>query len=125
MKINILKTRSIKYRILCICFFVTFTGTVTAADSDSDSVEDSIDNCIQTANTDQRDTNNDGIGNACDADLNNDSIVDEQDIRIFRSVYLTDDPDADFNGDGTVNILDFNVIREQNTGKPGPSAIMQ
>ena len=27
------------------------------------------------ANPDQRDTNGDGFGNACDADLNNDNIV--------------------------------------------------
>lgn len=125
MKKNNLRAQYTAFRILSICFIALLSGNAIAADTDSDGIDDSVDNCIQIANANQRDTDNDGFGNACDADLNNDTVVDAQDISIFRSVYLTDDPDADFNGDGTVNILDFNIIRQQNTGTPGPSAKIQ
>lgn len=39
-------------------------------DTDNDGVADSIDNCPQTANSDQADNDNDGIGNACDSTPN-------------------------------------------------------
>ena len=38
-------------------------------DSDSDTLPDAIDNCPDTANTDQADCDNDGIGDLCDPDF--------------------------------------------------------
>lgn len=51
------------------CLLLTFalcllSPSVFAVDSDSDSVDDQQDNCIEIANTDQRDSNGDGFGNA-------------------------------------------------------------
>ncbi|MGB5471915.1 MAG: hypothetical protein WBQ78_00375, partial [Gammaproteobacteria bacterium] len=49
---------------------------LSGIDTDSDTVDDAIDNCTLVANADQRDTNGDGFGNVCDADFNNNGIVD-------------------------------------------------
>jgi hypothetical protein len=91
-------------------------------DSDSDGVGDSVDNCTDTANPDQRDTDGDGHGNMCDADLNNDCIVNAIDLGFFRSVFFTPDPDADFNGDGVVNAIDLGTLKRLFFAPTGPSA---
>lgn len=46
------------------------------ADADSDGVGDNRDNCPQASNPDQRDTDADALGNACDTDDDNDSYLD-------------------------------------------------
>ena len=40
-------------------------------DDDNDTVLDLIDNCVNAANTDQKDTNNNGIGDVCDGNVLN------------------------------------------------------
>ncbi|MFK8015585.1 MAG: hypothetical protein AB8G17_09110 [Gammaproteobacteria bacterium] len=91
-------------------------------DTDDDGVADAVDNCIDTSNADQRDTNLDGFGNACDADLNNDCDVNAVDLGVFRTqFFFADGGDADFNGDGTVSILDLGVLRSLFFAPPGPS----
>ena len=97
---------------------------VTAApDSDSDGVLDSLDNCRLVANADQRDTDADGIGNACDADLNNDCSVNFIDLGLLKGVFFGTDPDADFNGDGSVNFLDLGIMKSAFFQPPGPSGV--
>jgi len=91
-------------------------------DTDGDGLMDAYDNCVTAANADQRDSNGDGFGNWCDADLNNDGIVNGVDFGIFSQVFFTRDPDADLNGDGTVNGVDFGRFSELFFGTPGPSA---
>ncbi len=88
------------------------------ADADLDLIEDAADNCSAVDNADQRDTNNDGYGNICDADLNGDLIVNLDDFGEFRSQYLTAGPDADFNGDGSVNLDDFGIFRAMYLSPP-------
>ncbi len=48
-------------------------------DSDRDAIINDVDNCPSTWNGGQRDTDDDGFGNACDLDDDNDGISDEQD----------------------------------------------
>ena len=95
----------------------------TYTNSDADSVADNIDNCIDKVNEDQRDSDNDGFGNACDADLNNDGIVNFADMAILKSWFGTNDVDADFDGNGTVGVEDLELLKQQFGGAPGPSAV--
>ncbi|NNF61599.1 MAG: hypothetical protein HKN06_09770 [Gammaproteobacteria bacterium] len=91
-------------------------------DLDADGIPDSTDNCIEVINADQRDTDADNIGNACDPDLNNDCQVDLVDLALFRLVFLTADPDADYNGDDRVDLVDLALMRTLFLQPPGPSA---
>jgi endonuclease/exonuclease/phosphatase family metal-dependent hydrolase len=95
---------------------------ISGPDTDGDGVADGVDNCTLVVNADQRDTNGDGFGNACDADLNNDCTVNFIDLGQLRAVFFTGDADADFNGDGTVNFVDLGVMRAGFFGPPGPAA---
>ncbi len=92
-----------------------------AGDADGDGLNDTADNCVVVPNTSQRDSNADGFGNRCDADLDGSYIVNAIDLGIFKSVFFTADMDADFNGDGVVNAIDLGVMRLLFFGSPGPS----
>ena len=50
--------------------------TVITWDVDDDGVFDGVDNCPSAANADQADTDDDGLGNACDPDDDNDAYSD-------------------------------------------------
>jgi hypothetical protein len=94
-------------------------------DADADGITDALDNCTLVANADQRDTNGDGYGNACDADLSNDGAINFTDLGQLKAVFFSNgDVDADFNGDGQVNFLDLGVMEASFFGAPGPSGIV-
>ncbi len=97
---------------------------LVAIDTDEDGVPNEIDNCTNIANADQRDTNLDGFGNACDPDLNNDCVVNFLDIAAIGGLFLEEgDLDADLNGDQVVNFLDFSLVASDFLGAPGPSGL--
>ena len=87
----------------------------TRADADEDLIPDDVDNCRLTANRSQTDTDEDGYGNACDADFNNDGSVNYLDFNILASIWGTSDPDAqlDMNSDGYLNYADLNLFSEK------------
>ncbi|MFK8029523.1 MAG: putative Ig domain-containing protein, partial [Gammaproteobacteria bacterium] len=91
------------------------------SDVDADTVPDGQDNCTNVLNPDQRDTNGDGFGNVCDADLNNDGIVNFSDLSILVNLVFSSDPDADLDGDGSVNFGDVAIFRDLFLMPPGPS----
>lgn len=100
-----------------------------AADSDADGLRDDEDNCVLAPNgpassvgAPQRDSDGDGYGNRCDADLDQSLVVNFADLAILRQVFFTLDPDADFDGDGVVNFADLATMRSAFFQPPGPSA---
>ncbi|MEL7447924.1 MAG: alpha/beta hydrolase-fold protein [Pseudomonadota bacterium] len=95
----------------------------SSVDSDSDGVPDLADNCSDVANADQRDTNGDGFGNACDADLDNDCVVNFADLGTMKSVFFTGDADADMDGDGAVNFSDLGLMKAAFFAAPGTSGV--
>lgn len=48
-------------------------------DIDGDGIQDSMDNCLYSANSEQVDTDSDSMGDRCDPDIDNDGILNEQD----------------------------------------------
>jgi hypothetical protein len=101
-------------------------------DLDADGVLDEFDNCTVVPNGPtipdaggniQLDSNGDNYGNLCDADLNNDGVVNGLDVGPFVSQFGTAGPDADFNGDGIVNGLDVGPFVNSFGQSPGPSGL--
>lgn len=90
-------------------------------DSDSDGIPNPVDNCVLLHNTDQRNTDGDAYGNACDPDFNNDQIVNAIDLGMMRAVFFTDDADVDINGDGFVSVTDLGVLKTFFHEPPGPA----
>ena len=81
-------------------------------DADDDGVPDADDNCIDHANPNQLDGDNDGAGNRCDIDFNNDDVVDSADSMLFRTMLMDKHPAADLSEDGSWNGTDVMVFRE-------------
>ncbi len=77
------------------------------ADSDDDTVADGLDNCPGLANPDQRNSDNDNLGNVCDDDDDNDQIPDE--VELANDLNPEDPADAalDKDGDGQSNLAEF------------------
>ena len=63
-----------------------------------DGVQDNIDNCVRVANADQHDADEDGRGDACDDDADDDGIINEQDNCWI--VFNPDQRDDNHNGVG-------------------------
>ncbi|MBT8143442.1 MAG: hypothetical protein KJO55_02010, partial [Gammaproteobacteria bacterium] len=96
-------------------------------DADFDGVSDDVDNCTDVANPGQEDSNGDGIGNICDADLTGfggleDCIVNFLDLTAMKSAFFSADADADLDSSGFVNFADLTIMKNQFFGPPGPSA---
>ena len=132
----------------CVVLFMAPAQAVSAAgappddlatDTDGDGVPDIVDNCLEVPNAGAAscDSDQDGYGNACDGDFNNDSASDG--IDFTDSHFLTDfaaglqskneagDPQGtDMNCDGTVDGADFSppyFITQFSKGSPGTSGL--
>lgn len=96
-------------------------------DADGDGVPDDSDNCVTFSNPNQIDTDGDGIGNACDADFNQDCSVNFGDLSEFKSNFMGADPEFDLTGDGFVSFGDLSRLKETffsgSSPGPGPSAV--
>ncbi len=103
---------------------------IAATDTDADGVPDAVDNCSLFANgpalpvgglNSQLDADADGYGNVCDADFNNDELVNFADLAVFKSGFGGSDPVIDLNGDGLVNFADLALFKSTFGGPPGPA----
>ena len=88
-------------------------------DGDGDGVGDPCDNCPTTANSDQTDTDSDGLGNACDPDMDNDTVANAADNCPLIANLDQADPDGD--GKGTVcdncpNVANSNQLDSDGDG---------
>ena len=75
---------------------------IPPSDMDNDGVFDTNDNCPNTANADQLDTDGDGIGDVCDDDDDNDTILDIND----NCPLIANTDQLDTNGDGEGDVCD-------------------
>ena len=102
-------------------------------DTDSDGVTDVLDNCPTVANgvaeDNQLDTDSDGTGNACDADDDNDTVLDASDVfpldstesSDFDSDGTGDNADTDDDGDGMSDV--FEVLYNLNSKDAGDAGL--
>ena len=68
------------------------------------------------------DGDGDGYGNACDADITGDGIVNFADLAQLERAFCTNDPVADLNAYGVVNFADLAIMKKSFFMKPGPAA---
>lgn len=105
---------------LCFCAAAAAQTAPTLTDTDRDGVPDLLDNCVQVANPDQRDSNGNGSGDRCDGDVNGDGLVNAVDLAALRQQFGQTGGSADLNGDGSVNALDLALLRSRFGQRPGP-----
>jgi len=100
-------------------------------DDDADGVCNSYDNCRYEENgpydaANQLDVDLDGFGNACDADVNNDGMTSAVDFAPFLPSYESSigdpqyDQEVDFNGDGSVDDIDYDIFLYYFSGQITP-----
>ncbi|NNF67987.1 MAG: hypothetical protein HKM98_10805, partial [Gammaproteobacteria bacterium] len=104
-------------------FYDNVSFTSDSVDSDGDNIADDADNCSAVANADQRDTDGDGFGNACDPDFDNSCLINFTDLQALAAVFFQPDPDADLNGDNIVNFGDLQILSGLFFQQPGPSGL--
>jgi hypothetical protein len=98
-------------------------------DADSDGVTDAEDDCLLAGNSSQLDTDQDGYGNACDADYNNDGMVGAPDWAMLGGAFGATsgspdyDPRLDANGDGVIGTAELVLLGSSFGDPPGPSGL--
>ncbi|MBW2715918.1 MAG: thrombospondin type 3 repeat-containing protein [Deltaproteobacteria bacterium] len=92
-------------------------------DSDGDGVYDGQDNCSDVSNLNQDDTDGDDCGNLCDADYDDDGVVNFLDFSAFSNAFGSNDLEMDHTPPvaGNINFIDFSFFSNAFGSTPGPS----
>ena len=111
-----------------------FAGSIV--DNDADGIPNSLDNCITTPNgpllglcSANQDANENGYGNACEADWDLDGIVGGSDFLIFSASFGATPgdpnwaPQVDSDCDNIIGGSDFLLFSGQFGGVAGPSGL--
>lgn len=106
----------------------SFAGST--ADADADGIPDSHDNCQTTANgplagacSTNQDGDDDGYGNACDYDFNNDGAAGVDDLGTILSNIGSLEAQLDLNCDGAAGVDDLGTVLSNIGAVPGPSGL--
>ena len=96
-------------------------------DSDADGVCDDADDCVVASNSNQADSDQDGYGQVCDTDYDNNGKTDLSDFVIFKASYggaaPTYNEQADHNCDNKIDLSDFVSFKARYGVAPGPSGL--
>ncbi|MEN8127673.1 MAG: CotH kinase family protein [Planctomycetota bacterium] len=89
----------------------------TLPDGDGDGMEDASDNCPDTPNPDQADSNADGMGDACEcaaANLNGAGLIDLLDLSRVSKDWQNSGPalGGDVNRNGSVDLTDLQILAD-------------
>lgn len=99
------------------------TLLLQSVDVDNDGVQDIDDNCTVGGNPAQRDSDNDGYGNQCDADYDQNGVVNFIDLAKLKSRFFALDASIDLTGDGVVNFADLSAFKKSFLRPPGPARL--
>jgi hypothetical protein len=109
------------------CLFVP--EAARALDSDADGRDDAADNCRALANPVQRDSDDDGFGNACDPDFDQDGVVGWPDRLSVEQAFgaragsAAYDEGLDLDGDGVIGTYERQQLALRLGSPPGPSGL--
>jgi hypothetical protein len=92
-------------------------------DSDGDGFSDDRDNCPNIANADQRDSDNDGLGDVCDTDDDNDGMTDAWENQHGLNPFV-DDASGDPDGDSWNNLQEYEGGTDPNDATSHPVRAM-
>jgi hypothetical protein len=102
---------------------LTVVAGPTEPDTDSDGIVDIYDNCSVVSNANQADEDQDGYGQLCDSDFDDNGKVNAIDFVTFKAEYGAPTPagEVDYDCNGKVNAIDFITFKAMFGGVPGAS----